>query len=125
MANPYSVVFMKSTYSLDALGSILNAIKIYCYQTIYYRDLAEKQCINEYVNQALKGEDLLLWNCLRAQERAAFVASQESLPVDALSLRRFNLLLQRYKREGSAYYRFWQRAQATIRTELGVKISQV
>ena len=118
-------MFKKSTVPLDVFGRIVSAIRIYCYHTIYCRNLAEKECINEYVNQALEGQDLLIWKRLRAQERVALVATQDYLPGDDVSLRRFNSLLLRYKREGSAYYRFWQRAQVTIRTELGVKISKV
>ena len=125
MANHYSTVFMKFIYPSVAFERIIRTIKLYCYQALRYRDLAEEDCINEYINQALKGQDLLLWNQLRAQERAALVTNANSMPDDALSVRQFNFLLQRYKREGSDYYRFWKRAQATIRTELGVKTSQV
>ncbi|GAB4020765.1 hypothetical protein GCM10028808_63460 [Spirosoma migulaei] len=125
MANPYSIVLMKFTYPSVAFARIISTIKRCCYYALSYRDLAEKECINEYVNQALNGQDLIFWNRLRAQERAAFSANPDSLPDDTVSLRRFNLLLQRYKREGIAYYQLWKQAQATIRKELGVKTKQV
>ena len=115
---------MKSIYPSVAFRRLLRAIKTRYYQTVYYWDRTEQTYIREYLNQVLEGQDLLLWNRLGAQERAAFVAHPDSLPDNPLYIDRFNCLLQQYKQEGSAYYRFCKRAQATIRTELGVKLRQ-